>query len=96
MSSAGNLWLCAGKAGGYEAAVHYAMSDIFGEESTDTLLLVDADNAFNSLNWRVLLHNIFMPTDGYKLGNGYSVPSHFFVLGGTEISSSEGTTQGDP
>lgn len=28
--------------------------------------------------------------------NCYSVPSRLFVLGGTEISSSEGTTQGDP
>ena len=27
--------------------------------------------------------------------NCFSVPSHLFVLGGTEISSSEGTTQGD-
>ena len=53
LSSAGNLQLCAGQAGG----VH-AMSDIFEEEETNTLLLVDADNAFNSLNRRVLLHNI--------------------------------------
>ena len=28
--------------------------------------------------------------------NCYSVPSRLFVLGGTEISSSEGMTQGDP
>ena len=28
--------------------------------------------------------------------NCYSVPSRLFVLGGTEISLSEGTTQGDP
>ena len=45
MSSAGNLQLCAGQAGGYEAAGH-AMSEICDKEATDALLLVDADNAF--------------------------------------------------
>ena len=53
MSSAGNLQLCAGQADRCEAAVH-AMSDIFQEETT----LENADNAFNSLNRKVLLHNI--------------------------------------
>ena len=49
LSSTGNFQLCASQAGGCEATVH-AMSDIFEEEETDALLLVDADNAFNSLN----------------------------------------------
>ena len=44
MSSAGNIQLCAGQASGCEAAVH-AIDDIFDEQSTDALLLVDADNA---------------------------------------------------
>lgn len=97
MSSAGNLQLCAGQAGGCEAAMH-AMSDIFEEEATDALLLVDANNAFNSLNRAVLLHNIqyLCPPMAIYIRNCYSVPSRLFVLGGTEISSSEGTTQGDP
>ena len=34
------------------------MTDIFYEEETDGLLLVDAENAFNALNRSVLLHNI--------------------------------------
>ena len=94
MSSAGNLQLCAGQAGGCEAA---AMSDIFEKESTDALLLVDADNAFNSLNRRVLLHNIkfLCPPMAIYIRNCYSVPSRLFVLGGNKISSSEGTTQGN-
>ncbi len=34
------------------------MEEIFQEEETDAILLVDASNAFNSLNRQVLLHNI--------------------------------------
>ena len=51
-----------------------------------------------SLNWGVLLHNIkyLCPPMAIYIRNCYSVPSRLFVLGGTEISSSEGTTQGDP
>ena len=49
MSCAGNLQLCAGQASGCEAAGH-AISVIFEVQSTDALLLIDADNAFNSLN----------------------------------------------
>ena len=40
-----------------KAAVH-AMTDIFDKEATNALLLVDPDNAFNSVNQKVLLHNI--------------------------------------
>ena len=57
MSCTGQLQLCAGQASGCEAAVH-AISDIFEEQFTDALLLIDADNAFNSLNRKVLLYNI--------------------------------------
>ena len=98
MSCAGNLQLCAGQASGCEAAVH-AIGDIFEEQSTDALLLIDADNAFNSLNRKVLLHNIryLCPPMAIYIRNCYCVPSRLFVQGaGVEIPSSEGTTQGDP
>ena len=97
MSSAGKLQLCAGQASGCEAAVH-AIGDIFYEQSTDALLLVDADNAFNYLNRKVLLHNIRYqcPPMAIYIRNCYSTPSRLFVLGGVEILPSEGTTQGDP
>ena len=96
VSSAGNLQLCAGQASGCEAAVH-AIGDIFDEQSTDALLLVDADNAFNCLNRKVLLHNIRYqcPPMAIYISNCYSTPSRLFVLGGVEILSSEGTTEGD-
>ena len=97
VSSAGNLQLCAGQASGCEAAVH-AIGDIFDEQSTDALFLVDADNAFNCLNRKVLLHNIRYqcPPMAIYIRNCHSTPSRLFVLGSVEILSSEGTTQGDP
>ena len=84
------------QAGSCEAVVH-AMSDIFQEETTDALLLMDADNAFNSLCPTVLLHNIqyLCPPMSVYIRNCYDVPSRLFLFGGTEILSSEGTTQGD-
>eukprot|EP00794_Sanderia_malayensis_P005044 gene5044-biopygen4106 len=97
MESAGNLQLCAGQKAGSEAAVH-AISDIFEESASDALLLVDATNAFNALNRKVLLHNIqyLCPPISTYVRNCYLIPSRLFVLGGFEISSCEGTTQGDP
>ena len=97
LESAGELQLCAGQKSGCEAAVH-AMRDIFNEEETDGLLLVDARNAFNSINRKVLLHNMpyLCPVLATYVSNCYKVPSRLFVQGGLEISSTEGTTQGDP
>ena len=47
--AAGPLQVCAGQDGGCEAAVH-AMRSIFQDADTEGCLLVDASNAFNSLN----------------------------------------------
>ena len=97
LNSAGSLQLCAGLPSGCEAAAH-AMNDIFKEEDTDALLLVDASNAFNTLNRKVLLHNIkyLCPPMATYIRNCYGAPSRLFIIGGKEISSAEGTTQGDP
>ena len=54
---AGPLQVCAGQDGGCEAAVH-AMHIIFQDADTESCLLVDASNAFNSLNRRAALHNV--------------------------------------
>ena len=56
-NSAGGLQLCSGHEAGAEAAVH-AMHDVFKSNETEAVLLVDADNAFNSINRKILLHNI--------------------------------------
>ena len=97
MESAGSLQLCAGQKSGCEAAAH-AMREIYEEESTDAVLMIDASNAFNCLNRQAMLHNIryLCPLLATYIRNCYKVPSRLIVAGGVEISSSEGTTQGDP
>ncbi len=54
--SAGPLQVCAGHKVRAEAPIH-ALQEIFQEENTQGVLLIDASNAFNSLNWNVALHN---------------------------------------
>ena len=55
--TAGALQLSAGQDAGVEAVVH-AIHDIFSEENTDTVLLIDAENAFDFISREVMLHNI--------------------------------------
>ena len=50
----GSLQVCAGQEAGTEAAVHL-LNLLYNEENTDAVLLVDARNAFNSLNREVFL-----------------------------------------
>ena len=94
--AAGCLQLCAGQISGIEAAVH-AVRALFEKEETEALLLVDASNAFNSLNRQTALHNIqrLCPSFSTILINTYRAPSELFVDGDVLLSQ-EGTTQGDP
>ena len=96
-TAAGSIQLCAGQEAGCEAAIH-GISKLFQADETDALLLVDADNAFNRLNRKVALWNIqyTCPPLSTILINCYRTPSRLFVSGGMELSSEEGTTQGDP
>ena len=55
--AAGPIQVCAGHKAGSEAAIH-AMHEIFQEGNSQGVLLIDASNAFNSLNRQVALHNI--------------------------------------
>ena len=59
--AAGPLQVCAGHNAGAEAAIH-AMSQVFVEEGTDGILLIDASNAFNQMNRSAALHNIQVGT----------------------------------
>ena len=93
---AGSAQLCAGQISGIEAAVH-AVRTLFHREEIEALLLVDASNAFNSLNRQTALHNIqrLCPSIATALINTYRAPSELYV--DTDVLlSREGTTQGDP
>ena len=92
----GPLQLCAGQSAGCEAAVH-AMRDVFRDDSTDAVILVDGSNAFNNLNRQVALINIryLCPSIAVILINCYRGDIQLFV-GHEVILSREGTTQGDP
>ena len=56
--AAGASQLSVGQDAGDEAVVH-AMHDIFSEGNTEAVLLIDAENAFNSINREVMLHNYY-------------------------------------
>ena len=94
--AAGPLQVATGLKGGAEAAIH-AMKSIFHNDATDAVILVDAENAFNKLNRMVALHNIqyLCPSLATVLINTYRRPARLFIVGGGEIPSEEGTTQGD-
>ena len=55
--AAGALQVRAGQNAGTEVAIH-AMHDVFQEDSFKVDLLIDAENAFNSINREVILLNI--------------------------------------
>ena len=76
----------------------HAVSQVFVEEGTHGILLIDASNAFNQMNRSVALHNIQITCKEMSLYiiNTYRSPSRLFICGGGEILSQEGTTKGDP
>ena len=57
IDSCGATQVCAGHISGSEAATQ-AMHNIFESDETDVALLIDASNAFNSLNRAAALHNV--------------------------------------
>ena len=91
--SVGNLQVCAGQVSGCEAAIH-AMS----QEESETVLLIDASNAFNAVNRKLFFHNVgvIYPEIAVFVRNCYSLLSRLFIIGRSELKSCEGTTQGDP
>ena len=73
------------------------MREIFADEGTEAILLVDACSAFDSLNRRAALLNMFhlYPPLATILTNTYCSASHLFI-DGSSLLSQEGMTQGDP
>ena len=92
--AAGMLNLSAGQKAGAEAIVH-AMTEIFEQDETDALLLVDGTSAFQLLNRRAAIHNIrhLCPEISLVVINFYRVGTRLFAIG-IEYTSAEGTAQG--
>ena len=95
ITSVGPLQVYAGQESGSEVAAH-ATHKMYKEEHTEAVLLADAANAFNSVNRKVFLHNVVCPSISIFIENSYTLPSRLFIIRGTRIKSSEGTTQRDP
>ena len=92
--------LCAGIGAGIEGAVH-ALNELFEEFSSDGwgVLMIDAKNAFNSLNRTAALWNIrvLWPRCSRFLFNSYRGWGSLVVRGSDKFMfSKEGVTQGDP
>ena len=93
--------MCTGIRSGIEAAVHMTET-AWSEDTTEAILLVDADNAFNRLNRKVALHNIreLCPFLHTYLTNHYQVPASLVVSNSDSeyinMESEEGCIQGDP
>ena len=75
----------------------HALNEIFNEETTNGVLMVDAKNIFNSLNRKAALTNAIRvcPSLAIVLVNTYRSDPSLFVIGET-IMSKEGTPQGNP
>ena len=88
------LQLSVGQDAGVEADVH-AMHEIFFKESTEAVLLMDAENAFTSINRKVMLDNIKFtcPLISTYISSCYVPPTKLFSFGRDEILSKEGTTK---
>eukprot|EP00117_Sycon_ciliatum_P037591 scpid15790/ scgid28089/ len=89
--------LCVGIPSACETCVH-AMREGFNNPSTEGILLVDASNAFNSVNRKAALHNIrrLCPALATFASNTHTDRVRLFVTGSGELHSTEGTCQGDP
>ena len=63
----------------------------------DAVLLIDAQNAFNSINQKVISHNLkfISPIMATYIISCYATQSRLFIVGGGEIPSSEDTAQDD-
>ena len=75
-----------------------AMREGFNNPSTEGILLVDASNAFNSVNRKAALHKIrrLCPALATFASNTHTDRVRLFVTGSGELHSTEGTCQGDP
>ena len=95
-SRGGNMQLHLGQKCGIEHAIH-SLCHSYNDPEIESILLIDAKNAFNVLNRRTALENgrTLCQLLHDTLRKSYSHPSHLYT-GKLIILSREGTTQGDP
>ena len=88
VTSVGSRQVSAGQEAGCESIIH-AMHALYEDETCEAVLLMDASNAFNSINRNVFLHNvtIICPAITIYGKNCYSLHSRLFIIGGNEINS---------
>ena len=98
--AAGILQTCSGAPCAMEAAIH-AAAKAFEDKENEAMLLIDASNAFNSLNRIAAIHNAqqLCPSIHQYLQNTYRLPADLIINnrdGEDEVlRSEEGATQGD-
>ena len=73
------------------------MHKIFESNEREAILIVDAENAFNSMNRKALLHNAeyLCPAIATFFTTVMRYLLHSLLLVEKELRSREGTTQGD-
>ncbi len=74
--------------------MHYT----FADNEVQGALLIDASNAFSTINRHAAIHNIksICPSLNQIILNTYRAPIRCVICGDEEITSAESTTQGDP
>ena len=80
--------VCAGQEAGSEAVLH-AIYDVYQQDETEAVLLVDLDNTFNSINRKAMFHiiSITCPLITTFIANCYMEPARLFFVGNHEIKS---------
>ena len=97
VEAAGSFQMCAGQLAGDEVAIH-ALHELIERPSMEDVILIDAKNAFNSLNREVALLNIHSvcPPLASIPTNYYRVQAALRTTSGKVLWSRKGTTQGGP
>ena len=57
LQASGLLQLCGGQVVGSKATIH-GMHDVFNDDNAEGILLIDAEHAFNSVDQKVMFHNL--------------------------------------
>ena len=96
ITSVGSLQVCVGQEAGYESIIH-AMHTIYEDQTYESVLLVDASNAFDSIKRNIFLYvTIVCPVIAMYVEKCYSTHTQLSITGGNETRLCEETTQGNP